>query len=114
MRHILVVAVAFSVAGGAAVAQTATETTTAQQTTVAPAPGVVAPVAPPVGTLSTTRTTHVEDAYGNQQSSRATSYRDSNGVAQDKQTTTTTVAVPPPPPPVTTTTTTESTTSGPQ
>jgi hypothetical protein len=93
----------------AASAQTAMETTTSQTTTV-PAPMAMAP--PPAGTLSTTRETHVQDAYGNQTTSKATTYRDSQGVAEDRQTTTRTI-VPPPPTATTTTTTTESTT-GPQ
>jgi hypothetical protein len=66
------------------------------------------------GTLSSTRTTRAVDAYGNQVVSRQTTYRNSNGVAEDRSTTTTTVPVAPPPPPVTTTTTTEQTTTGPQ
>ena len=80
----------------------------------APPPPPVA-VAPPVGTLSSTRTTHAVDAYGNQVDQKSTSYRNENGVAQDTQTTTTSVPAPPPPPPVsTTTTTTESTSTVPR
>ena len=66
---------------------------------------------PPAGTLATTHETHAADAYGNRMDSQSTTYRNSQGVAQDKQTTSTIVAAPPPPPPTTTTTTTETTTS---
>ncbi len=102
---------------GAAMAQSATETTTTQTTVPAapPPPGYVpAPVPPPVGTLSSTRETHAVDAYGNQVVQRQSTYRNSNGVAEDSRTTTTTVPVVPPPPPVTTTTTTQTTSTGPQ
>ena len=110
MKTLLGIA-ALSLISTASMAQT-TYDSTATQTTVAPG---ATPVAPPVGTLSTTRETHAQDAYGNQSNSRSTSYRDSQGVAEDRQTTTTTVAAPPPPPPpVTTTTTTTESTTGPQ
>ncbi len=89
-------------------AQSAMETTTSQTTTV---PASVAP--PPVGTLSTTRETHAQDAYGNETTSKSTSYRNSQGVAEDRQTTTRTI-VPLPPPTATTTTTTTESTTGPQ
>ena len=104
-----------TLASAGAMAQSSYSTTTTQTTGVPPAV-VTQPVPPGVGTLSTTRETHAADAYGNQTSSRSTSYRDAQGVAEDRQTTTTTVAAPPPPPPpvTTTTTTTESTTTGPQ
>ena len=71
----------------------------------------MAPAAPPPGTLSTTRDTHAVDANGNATDSKASSYRNTNGVADDSTTTTTTAA--PPPPPVTTSTTTTDTSSGP-
>jgi hypothetical protein len=73
------------------------------------------PSAPPAGTLSVTRDSHTVDAYGNRTDSQSTTYRDSQGVAQDRSTTTTTVAPPPPPPPpvITTTTTTRTTTEAP-
>jgi hypothetical protein len=107
-----------SLYSGAVLAQTATETTTTQSTTVPAVPPpsgyVPAPVAPPVGTLSSTRETHAVDAYGNQVVQRQSTYRNSNGVAEDSRTTTTTVPAVPPPPPVTTTTTTETTSTGPQ
>jgi hypothetical protein len=91
-------------------AQSAMETTTSQTTTI-PAP-VTAP--PPVGTLSTTRETHAQDAYGNETTSKSTVYRDTQGVAEDRQTTTRTIVPPPPPPAETTTTTTTESTTGPQ
>ena len=100
---------ALMLASAPALAQTAMETTTSQTTTMAP-PVAAQPVPPPVGTLSTTRETHAQDAYGNETSSKATSYRNSQGVAEDRQTTTRTIVPPPPPPVSTTTTTTESTT----
>ena len=100
---------------GVAVAQPAYQSTTTQSTYAAPPVAVPPPASPPVGTLSTTRESHAVDAYVNQTSSRSTSYRDSQGVAEDRQTTTTTVAPPPPPPPpTTTTTTTPESTTGPQ
>ena len=80
------------------------------QTTDA-APPAIAP--PPIGTLSTTQEHHAVDANGNRVDATSTTYRNSQGVAQDRQTTSTVVAAPPPPPPqaTTTTTTTESTTA---
>jgi hypothetical protein len=119
MKSILRAGVAvLSLYGGVALAQTATETTTTQSTTVPavppPAGYVPAPAAPPVGTLSSTRETHAVDAYGNQVVQRQSTYRNTNGVAEDSRTTTTTVPAMPAPPPVTTTTTTQTTSSGPQ
>ena len=96
MRNLLLAGVAALALSGTALAQTS-ESTTTQSTTMAPVPPPP-PVAPPPGTLSTTRETHAVDAYGNQTNSQASSYRDSNGVAEDKSTTTTTVPAPPPPP----------------
>jgi len=107
-------AVAFTLYSGVTLAQTAVDTTTTQTTAPAYVPPVVAAPAVP-GAVSSTRTTRSVDAYGNQTSSKSTSYRDSQGVAEDQTTTRTTVAAPPPPPPMTTTTTTTETTStGPQ
>ena len=105
-----------SLYSGLAMAQSATETTTTQSTTVPAVPPAYVPatVAPPAGTLSTTRETHAVDAYGNQVVQRQSTYRNSNGVAEDSRTMTTTVPAVPPPPPVTTTTTTQTTSSGPQ
>jgi len=72
-----------------------------------------APVSPPPGVLSSERQVHAVDAYGNRYDKTQTTYRNSNGVAQDTTTTRTTVA--PPPPPVTrSTTTTTITTTAPQ
>jgi len=111
MKNLLLAGIAaLALSAGTALAQT-TESTTTQSTTMAPDPNA-APVPPP-GTLSTTRESHAVDAYGNQTDSKASSYRDSNGVAEDKATTTTTVPAPPPPPPVTSSTTTTDTTTGP-
>jgi hypothetical protein len=100
MKTILACVTALTVISGAAMAQSYDSTTT-QQTTVAPPP----PPAP--GILSTTRTTHAEDAYGNSRSTKSTVYRDPNGVATESQTTTQQVAPPPPPPTTTTTSTTQ-------
>jgi hypothetical protein len=117
MKHAIPAAfAAAALAAGAAYAQTTTTSTTTQVYTP---PAYVAqvtpaPVAPPEGTLSTTRETHSEDAYGDQRYSKTTTYRNSNGVAQDSKTVTTTVPAPPPPPVSTTTTTTESTTTEPR
>lgn len=73
---------------------------------------------PPAGTLATTTEQHGVDAYGNRVDRSSSTYRDTNGVAQDKASTTTTVpALPPPPPPpplATTTTTTTTETTGPK
>jgi hypothetical protein len=91
-------------------------TAAAQTATYPDAPAAVPPpppaMSPPPAALSVTRESHAADSYGNSTDSRSTVYRDSQGVASDKQTTTTRVAPPPPPPPVTssTTTTTQTTT----
>ena len=61
-------------------------------------------VAPPVGTLSTTRTTRKIDGNGTQTDSSRTTYRNEAGVADDVHTKTTTHPAP-------TTTTTSSSTS---
>jgi len=79
----------------------------------APSP-VAAPASPPPDTLSTTRKVQAVDAYGNRYEKTETTYRNSNGVAQDSTTTRTTVAPPPPPPPVTSSSTTTTTTTAPQ
>jgi hypothetical protein len=101
MKNLLLASAAVLVlTAGVALAQT-TESTTSQSTTTAPD-------APPAGTLSTTRDTHAVDANGNATDSKASSYRNTNGVADDSSTTTTTVPAPLPPP-VTTSTTTTST-----
>ena len=72
------------------------------------------PMAPPDGTLSTTRESHSSNPDGSQVDSKSTTYRNTNGVADDSSTTTTTVPAPPPPPPVTTTTTTTNSTNYPR
>jgi hypothetical protein len=109
MRHILAAsAIAMALSSGLAHAQSATETTTTQTTGMAPPAVAQAVSPPPPGTLSTTRTVHAVDAYGNRVDSQASSYRDTQGVAEDRQTTVTTA---PPPPVTTTTTTTQSTTT---
>jgi hypothetical protein len=108
MKTLLLAGVAaLALSASMAVAQTS-ESTTSQSTTMAPDPAV-----PPPGTLSTTREAHAVDSNGNQIDSKASSYRDSNGVAEDKSSTTTSMPPAPPPPPVTTSTTTTDTTSGP-
>jgi hypothetical protein len=101
-KFLLAAVTALTLASGAAMAQTATDTTTTSQT-VAPEP-----VTPAPGALSTTRTHDAVDAYGNRVDSKSTTYRDSQGVASDSHTTTQTVA-PPPPPPVSSTTSTSTT-----
>jgi hypothetical protein len=112
MKTLLKAGIALSLMSGVAVAQTtySTTTTEAPAVVVAPAPAPVV-VAPPSGVLSTTRTTRATDAYGNQVNSQSTTYRNTNGVAQDSTTTTRTAAPPPPPPAMATTTTTETTTT---
>lgn len=106
---------ALTLSVGAAAAQTTTDTVTTQYS--APARAIqaqseVAPVAPPPGTLATTREHHAVDAYGNRVDSSSSTYRNDQGVAEDRTMTTTSV---PAPPPVasTTTTTTRSTTVAP-
>jgi hypothetical protein len=114
---------ALAIYGGVAAAQTATESTTTQSTTYPavpppayPAVPPPAPLAPPApGTVATTNTSRSVDAYGNEVDQQRTTYRDSQGVAQDSRTVTTVAPAVPPPPPVTTTTTTttQQTTDGP-
>jgi hypothetical protein len=103
MKILLAGLAALSLASGAAWAQTASETTTTQQNTMAPA----------MGASSETRTTHVQDAYGDSKYSKSSTTQDANGVT--KSTVTKTQIAAPPPPPVTTSTTTETqSTTGPQ
>jgi hypothetical protein len=82
-------AVALAMTTVGAVAQTSQTTTT-----VAPMPVVPSPVAPPDGTLSVTRSQKTIAADGSQTNCNQTTYRKSNGVADDSVTTTATV--PPP------------------
>lgn len=119
MKKILAATIsAASLVSFAAAAQVTTDTTT--QTYTAPAMAPVSPAlvppaqpaAPPVGTLSTTRETHAVDAYGNRMDSQASTYRNSQGVAEDRVTRT--IVNAPPPPVTTTTSTSTSTTTQPQ
>ncbi len=77
-------------------------------------PYPAAPAPPPPGTLSTTRKVEAVDAYGNRYEKTQSTYRNTNGVAQDTTTTRTTVPAPPPPPAITSTTTSTTTTTAPQ
>ena len=99
---------ALALTGGVAMAQTATDTTTTTQSATAPEP------APVSGTLSTTRTHDAVDAYGNRVDSKQSTYRNTNGVAEDTRTTTQTMAPPPPPVSSTTSTSTSETTDAPR
>ena len=85
-RVFLASAVALALTAGVATAQTTTSQTT---TTVAPAL-----VAPPVGTLSVTRTQKTIGSDGSETDSTRTTYRNSNGVADDSVTKTTTFPAP--------------------
>jgi hypothetical protein len=78
-----------------------------------PAPPAT-PAPPPPGTLSSTRKEVAVDAYGNRYEKTQSTYRNSNGVAQDTTTTRTTVPAPPPPPVTTSTTTSTTSTTAPQ
>lgn len=109
MKKLLMAGVAaMTMLAGGAMAQT--ETSTSQTTTtVSPAPAPTAPVvlAPPPGTLSTTRTTNSVNTDGSTVQSKETTYRNTAGVADDSVTRTTTY----PAPTETTTTTNKSSTS---
>jgi hypothetical protein len=83
--------------GGAHGQTTSSQTTTS--TTVTP-PAVTLIVPPPVGTLSTERTQQTISPDGTRTDSKSSTYRNTNGVANDSVTTTTTQA------PITTETTT--------
>jgi hypothetical protein len=98
MNHLLLAgAMALVLTTGAAVAQTTSSETT---TIVTPAPAArpipVAPliVAPPPGTLSVTRTQQINAPDGSQTDKTETTYRNTNGVADD--TTTKTITYPAP------------------
>ena len=106
MRLFMAGAVALSLTSGVAFAQSASETTTTQETSPAP-------MAPAPGTLSETKTHHSDDGYGDTHDSKSTTYQNGAGVASESESTTTTAA-PPPPPPTTSTTTTTSQTTAPQ
>jgi hypothetical protein len=81
----------------------AAQTTTTSQTTTTVVPSIVAP---PVGTLSTTTTKSTTSSDGTQTNSQQTTYRNSNGVADDSVTKTITY-----PPVAVTTTNTKTTTT---
>ena len=103
-RLLLASAAALVMTMGVAMAQS----TTTSQTTTTVTPSIVTPsiVAPPVGTLSTSRTTSTTSSDGTQTDSKETTYRNTNGVADDSMTRTTIY-----PPVAITTTNTKSTTS---
>jgi hypothetical protein len=107
LRHrtsLVAFAVLFS--SGLAMAQTSTSQTVIT-TTPSPAGPVIAPIVPPpVGTLSTTTTEQKVLPNGTRINSESTTYRNTQGVAQDSLTRTT---IAPPPPPPTTTTQTDTT-----
>jgi len=86
-RLLLAGAVALGMMTGVAFAQSTTSETT---TTITP---VI--VAPPVGTLSSTTIRKSVDAAGTRIESTATTYRNTDGVAQDSVTRTTTTPLPP-------------------
>jgi len=102
--YLLAGTAALLLSAGVATAQTSSSESTTTQSTLAPPPAPVTP--PPIGTLSSTREVHGVDAYGNRIDKTQSTYRNTNGVAQDSETTRTVV-----PPPVTTTTTTTSSSS---
>jgi hypothetical protein len=78
-KYIVAGAVALTLLSGTVSAQTG------------PAPGGTAPiVAPPIGTLSTSRTERTIDSNGTEIDSSRTTYRNEAGVADDVRTTTTT------------------------
>jgi len=87
-RLLLASAAALLMTAGVAVAQPTSSITT---TAVTPAPVVMAP---PVGTLSTTQTRKTTDFDGTQTDTSRTTYRNSNGVADDSVTRTTTYPSP--------------------
>lgn len=101
-KYLLASVIALAMTGGIALAQNTSSETQLTQTT----PAIVAP---PVGTLSTTRTERSVDALGQQTSTTETTYRNAAGVADDRKTTTTTTIAPAALP--ATTTFTKSTTS---
>jgi hypothetical protein len=95
MKHFLLATVfALAMTTGAAMAQTTTET----QTTTTVTPALVAPapllVAPPVGTLSSTTTKKTIAPDGTETDKTETTYRNTDGVADDTMTRTTTIAPP--------------------
>ena len=78
-KYIIAGAVAISLLSGVASAQTG------------PSPGDPTPiVAPPIGTLSTSRTQRIIDSNGTETDRSRTTYRNEAGVADDVHTTTTT------------------------
>jgi hypothetical protein len=102
-------AAAFLTMAGTAMAQTTTIITTSPPPPP-PAPVIVAPppappvviAEPPLGTLSTTHSQAILNPDGSQSVSRETTYRNGNGVADDRVTSTT--IYPPVNPPVAVTT----------
>jgi hypothetical protein len=79
VKYIVAGAVAFSLLNGAAMAQ------------IAPSQSGLSPiVAPPAGTLSSSRTERIIDSNGTETDSDRTTYRNDAGVAEDVHTTTTT------------------------
>ena len=93
-KLLLAGAAALLMTTGVAMAQT-TSSSSQTTTTVAPATGIPVLVAPPVGTLSVSRTTNTTASDGTQTSTDQTTYRNSEGVANESVTRTTTY--PPPP-----------------
>jgi hypothetical protein len=102
-KLVLAATVGLAMMTGVAVAQTTTSQTT---TTVTPAPDVPMIAAPPSGTLSITREQKTTAFDGTKTDKTETTYRNTNGVADDTTTKTTTY----PTTAVTTTTTKSSST----
>jgi len=76
---------ALVISAGIATAQT----TSSQTTTTTTTPGMPLIVAPPTGTLSTERTQKTTSPDGTQTDTKSSTYRNTNGVANDSETTTT-------------------------
>lgn len=75
-KYLLAAATAFALMSGVAVAETTSSDSTT--TTI---------VAPPVGTLSTSRTEHTIDSNGTRTDTKRSTYRNDAGVAEDVHTT---------------------------
>ena len=90
MHKLLPAALGLMLASGVALAQT----TTTSQTTTTVTPSDPAPllVAPPPGTLATTRTEKITSSDGSQTEKTETTYRNTEGVADNTMTRTTTIA----------------------
>jgi len=90
-KHLSLAAAVLALTVGAAAAQSSSSSSSTTTTTQPPVSLVVPP---PIGTLSTEHTSQTVNPDGSQSSSKSTTYRNTEGVANDSVTRSTTTPAP--------------------